>query len=125
MIFWTQDLIDACKRILSQHTVGEFPQALTAISHTPEFRGVTASSLRHAFLRFGEELPSTFLRAEKAAKNTSKFENLLKHTKKGPVSFTQLCDKLDMSPSKVKALVEEAKKQGSRFTLNTTTWASS
>ena len=118
MTNWTKADIKKAIRILSKFPLARYQEAIGQISEELD-REVTSSALRHAFRRFGVEAPSTYS-AQQAptAKSTQepddfqlsdKLKDLHKLTKKKPIPFNDLCDTLDLSPKKLKELIQEAK----------------
>lgn len=105
---------------------------------------ITRDSLKHATLDWRQKPPSQFLpnalyaeaapakapgrhtpppsrsSAKAPAENDNKAEplrRLFAAISKGPTSFAELCDKLDMSPGKTRALVAEAEANGVRISI--------
>lgn len=114
MNIWTDQQVKIARDILGRHPVSQFQRAVEAIGKATG-REVTPAALRGLFLRLGLGAPTSFCKQAPTSKpppnQDSKFADLLKCAKKGPVAFSDLCDKLNMSPGKVKALIEEARSE--------------
>lgn len=113
---WTDAQIKKAQQILSCYPKSRFQEALRAIGKATK-REVTADSLRGAFTRQGLGAPSNYCQDEKDEKATPtklapELDLLVKATKQGPISFSKLCDKLGLPPSKTKAVLDQAKRNG-------------
>src|SRR5438128_1288626 len=105
-IEWNEGRIaDAIKELRRCANIGE---ALTAIGKVVDER-VTRDSLRKAFLRFKKGSPYAYLLKRPNAPTESSDEEMKRFIdviKKGPIAFADICDKLDMAPSKAKAVIK-------------------
>lgn len=139
-MLWTAKQLKTAKAILGRHPKNHFQEALDAISEAMG-REVTGSALRSAFLRETLGPPTSHMReAEPVAEpevDEAAFEDedvagvpvdiesspsilqpspLLQKfiglTKKGPIDFHALCDKLDLPPAKAQKVIDEALKLG-------------
>lgn len=124
---WTKDRIQQIQYILSCYPASRYQEALKAIEKKFR-RPVSAAALRGLFQRQGLDSPTSYCqedsepdlvqeleeRLSKQNSNTkaATFEKLVQLTKRNPIPFDTLCDKLDLSPAKAKALIAEAKKAG-------------
>lgn len=110
MEFWSQNQIDQAIKILSKYPRERYQDAIEKIARVTK-RNVSPSSLRHAFQRLELGPPTSYLVGTTPVEEPApeRFQDLLRLTKKGPILFTTLCDKLDLSPARAKALVEEAR----------------
>lgn len=128
MVVWTEADLRRAKKILSKHTLDQFREAVEEIQRVVG-RDVTAHALRSVFLRHNLGPPSTYCaeaeedesedrRSAEDAEASAQFEpdslmhKLVQASKKGPLVFSDLCDKLDLSPSKTRSLIEEAREMG-------------
>jgi Calcineurin-like phosphoesterase len=122
MDFWTDTQIDKALRILARLPRARYGEALEKIAEATG-REVTGAALRNVFLRLKLGSPCSHMGtklgiAKLAPKAPTKadlpalVQALLKVTKKGPVTFSNLCDQLDLSPTKTKRLLDEAKALG-------------
>lgn len=66
---------------------------------------VPTTEQRRRGVDFGTPLP-------KAVQLDEQMQHLVSLTKKSPVSFSKLCDMLDLSPARVKTLIDESKTRG-------------
>lgn len=105
---------DGLKKILEQHDDVQHMRRVVAPGADPHIDE--------------EEIPPTTRsqRVEPASRTTqptpppvvdSDILRLLEVVKKGPLMFSELCDKLDMSPGKARTLVERASKMGSKVVV--------
>lgn len=124
---WTDAQVKKALKILPRFPVSQYQEAVAAIAKATG-REVTRHSLRNVFDRLGLGAPSSHCKEEpgenddlddevseeKSPKEPDLLQKLqsLVGVKKGPVSFEALCDKLNLSPSKMKALLDEAKAHG-------------
>lgn len=115
---WSDADINKAKKILARHSLQDFSKALAQISKALG-RSVSSGALRAAFHRKGLPAPTTWSASPKPATDgvdgppiTEQLQKLFKLTKRSPMEFSDLCDKLDVSPKKLKALLEEAKSIG-------------
>lgn len=105
---WSKTDLSTAKDILKKHTVSEFQQAVLKISKALK-RPVSGSALRHAFLRASLSTPTSFCKKETAPPLNDEVQRIVDLTRRGPIKFSVLCDKLDLSPNKTRALIEKAK----------------
>ncbi len=118
MSVWTSQQVNTAKAVLKRYTIAEYQEALQEIGKKTG-REVTGSSLRSVFLRLELGPPSSFCKqgteapaeAETIKPATHDVQRLVDLTKKSPISFAALCDKLDLAPRRVRALIEQAGKQ--------------
>jgi hypothetical protein len=124
---WTEENFEVAKRILARH--GLIVSAVGEIAEAVGFP-VTVKSLQGAFSRAGHGAPSQFLnqrapkrdappsprQADEADKDQS-LRALFEAVKRGPVSFVELCDHLDMSPGKARVLIDRAKADGMKLRI--------
>lgn len=100
---------------------------LTTTNDDVSGRADTRQVIAHDFEE-DEAIPPTTRsqRVEPAARDTqaapppvvdADIMRLLEVVKKGPLMFSELCDRLDMSPGKARALVERATKAGSKVVV--------
>ncbi len=122
---WTDAQIKKAQKILGKYPVSQYREAVAAIGKATG-REVTRHSLRNVFDRMGLGAPSLLCKEEEGEDDNTETEGTEKPSpagsdvlqklhslvKKGPVSFETLCDKLDLSPSKMKVLLDEAKAHG-------------
>ena len=111
MMLWTDANVRTAKSILRKYPINRFREAVEEIENALG-REVTPHALRSAFLRRGEGAPSELCRPYESetvvSPSTAPSEmselmlKLVAVTKRGPVDFATLCDKLDLSPSKTK-----------------------
>jgi predicted phosphodiesterase len=131
MFTWTESRLRRAQKILGQYAVSEFRSALAKMSRAFDHE-VSQSALHSAFARNELGAPTSYCKADeelptpaKAAKPAKAFisakaepmnepmQKLIEATKKkAPVSVGDLCDKLDMAPSKLRALIVSARAQG-------------
>lgn len=138
---WTEREVEAAKRILAKHD--DIGDALEEISATVRrcnyealrgaFRTRELGPLRTYLARPGEterrhsregvdlssrdtERPEPLPRAKRVDDPT--IDALLAAVKRGPVTLHDLCDALDVSPSRARALVERARGEGYRVDLD-------
>jgi hypothetical protein len=106
---WTPQIIQSIKKILSDSVT--LSQALGRISKEHKFP-CTDSALDSAFKRAGEAPPRTFLKVlVDTAEPTEPIKRLFQLAKKGS-KFAEVCDAMDLSPKRVKGLIEEAWRLG-------------
>lgn len=119
MILWTDANVRKAKSILRKYPVSKFREAVAELEKALG-REVTPHALRSAFLRLEEGPPSDYCKKEDAAEDSEvaihlpseAMQKFLALSKKGPIGFAELCDKLDMSPTKTRTLIDEARKLG-------------
>ncbi len=123
MTLWTDADILKSKAILKKYPLDRYQDALKAIGKALK-RTVTTDSLRNAFVRNKEAPPSSFCAdyAEEEAteedaspSELSELAKRLVSCAKKPVSLEALCDKMGLSPSKVKDLISEVRAAGVRL----------
>lgn len=127
MLSWTDADVLKAQEILREYTVEEYHEAVRKISKVLR-RPVTPGALRSAFLRKSAGPPTSYCQdpeldelvteepeADEDDEADAALEHLVKLTKKHPISFVDLCDKMDLSPKKAKALIAEAKGKGFRL----------
>lgn len=131
-MLWTRKHLGAAKAILGRYSRAQFQEALAEISETTG-REVSGSALRSVFLRERLGPPTSYMLApedvEDDAEVTSEapvmesksilepsqmLTKFIALTKKGPIDFHTLCDKLNLPPSKTKQIIDDAEKQGVR-----------
>jgi len=122
---WTDEQIKKAKRILRRTTIDRFQDAVQEIE-SETGRDVTAASLRGLFLRMELGPPTSYCKPSAAAQRDAEeqaeasegghlkpdLQKLFKIAKREPVGFSDLCDKMDLSPSKTRGLIEEARGLG-------------
>jgi predicted phosphodiesterase len=118
MIFWTDGDLRTAKAILKKYSVKDFRGAVSEIESALD-RAVTPHALRSVFLRNELGPPSGYCMGEEEDDESevditdpTNIEKLVKLMKKGPIGFSELCDKLDLPPSKTRQLVDQAKEMG-------------
>lgn len=118
-IFWTDGDLRTAKAILKKYSVRDFRGAVSEIESALD-RAVTPHALRSVFLRNELGPPSGYCMGEEDETETedqveadpTNIEKLVKLMKKGPIGFSELCDKLDLPPSRTRQLVDQAKEMG-------------
>lgn len=116
---WTKKELAKAQSILKRYPLSEFQTALQEISLALG-RNITDSALRHAFVRRGFESPSLYCKSDPVSVTPEKSEypygadiaRLVAVVKKGPTKFSELCDRLDLSPAKTRDLLEKARSTG-------------
>lgn len=122
---WTEEQLKTAKKVLRKTSIDDFQGALDEIGRQTG-RDVTASALRSVFLREGLGPPTSYCRpseedqarAEEEADSVSPLPDSVSRMvaftrgKRGPIPFHELCDKLDMSPSRTKEIIQEAHARG-------------
>lgn len=123
MSLWTDADVLKAQEILRKYPLHRYAEAIREIQRALK-RVVTPGALRSVFLRKEVGPPTSFCcddeetgegseyKAEAEETLDEELEQLVKFTKKGPISFSSLCDKMDMSPKRTKALIEEARGMG-------------
>lgn len=127
MSLWTDVDVSKAQDILRKYPTHRYAEAVREIQRVLK-RSVTPGALRSAFLRKSEGPPTSYCYEEEGeasepsiddevteAPLDEELEKLVKFTKKGAISFSALCDKMDLSPKKTKALIEEARGMGFRL----------
>lgn len=137
MSSWTDADVTKAQAILRKYPKDRFHAALKEISRTLK-RSVTPGALRSAFLRKevgpptsycmqdGDEVddesvdfkPPVDVDETSSAKRKVQDElmqRLVAATKKGPITFEALCDKMGLPPGKTKALIADAREMGIRL----------
>lgn len=116
---WTEEQIRLAQHILRRYPLSRFRDAVEAIEKATGRSSVTPHALRSVFLRMGLGPPSTYCKDEASTPATKdilnpsdKVQKLVAVTKKRPLTFAEICDKLDLSPSKTKVVIEEARSLG-------------
>lgn len=134
-IHWTPSLVKSATKILSRTSIDRIDAALEEISEIADAE-VSIHALIAAFRRNGLDNPHSYCKLktvktriarvsdEKEAdeEKAGDLENvhmqrLFKFTKKDVLNFSDLCDKMDMSPTKLKTLIAQAKEQGMRLNV--------
>ncbi len=119
-ISWNETNLKKAQKILSKYSRFEYQKALDKISLTFGVDDVSHDRLRSAFLRNGLESPIEYC-AQSINPNSKKqtlsseiqsLVDIIKGKRKGPTLFSDLCDKLDLSPTKTKNLLAKAKEAG-------------
>lgn len=129
-MLWTRKHLAAAKAILGRYSRAQFQEALAEISETTG-REVTGSALRSVFLRERLGPPTSYMLAPEEVEPEITSEDdapvmesksilepsqmltkFIALTKKGPIDFHTLCDKLNLPPAKAKKVIEDAEKQG-------------
>lgn len=115
---WTKSDLRTAQKLLRRYHIAHFQEALQELS-TELGRIVTGNALRHAFQRNELGPPSSFCqqweKAESAELPTHQdplVGKLVDATKRSPIKFSDLCDRLNMSPTKTKELIERASQLG-------------
>lgn len=122
MSSWTDADVQKAQNILRKYPLSQFRDAVEAIEKALK-REVTPHALRSAFLRKEVGPPSSFclpdeeddtdeLESEEEEAENPLLKKLLSVTRREPLGFSDLCDKLDLSPARLKSLIAEARKQG-------------
>jgi hypothetical protein len=117
MSLWTATQVRRAQRILRKYHVTKFREALDEIGRALDME-VTPNALYSAFRRRKLGSPSAFCKqkAEPAGPPVTvpdaATQKLIALTRREPVPFSTLCDKLDMAPSKVRSLIEKATASG-------------
>jgi UDP-2,3-diacylglucosamine pyrophosphatase LpxH len=110
---WSGKDLEAAKKILARcATIDEALPELSRLRGAP----VTTDRLRGAFNRADQQGPSYYLRG--GVSEDSRMVELVKLVRSGPVKFGDLCDKLDLSPSRARSLISAARARGSRFRVD-------
>jgi len=115
---WTKSDVAKAQRILKRHHVAHFQEALQEISVVLG-REITSAALRGLFQRRRLGPPSSFCKQweeESQPANLKQMDplqaKLVEVTRKGPIQFSALCDKLNLSPSKTRELIGKARQAG-------------
>ena len=120
---WNETQIKRALKILGRTPVSRYREALERISALVG-QPVTSDALGSAFIRHKLSSPTSYCIREEAQESDvqqpaaqispklDRTKRLYELIKRGPVSLADLCDKLDLSPSKTKTLIEEAQTQG-------------
>ena len=116
MSLWSAGQIRRVQGILRKHHVTKFHEALEEISVALK-REVTSDALYAAFSRRKLGAPSAFCKQKTEAAPTPTtpdplMQRLVQLSRREPISFSSLCDKLDMAPTKVQALIKRAQDEG-------------
>ena len=109
-MLWTDAHVKQAKTILGKYPVSQFRSALLEVERVIK-RPVTLDSLHKAFTRRGLETPTHYCSKDAHNPETARpelLDKLFKVVKKGPIAFSELCDKLDLSPARTKELIQEA-----------------
>jgi len=122
--FWTVETVERAKAILGQHS--KLADACRAMEAEFKFP-ITPDGMRGAFTRHKAPSPANFLKrpsvtskpapaspVETAAPNlpVEDIRILMAAVKRGPVPFADLCDQMDMSPSRLRMLISQAREGG-------------
>jgi predicted phosphodiesterase len=114
---WTDsDIATACA-ILRSHTVADYSAALASIRAGTGKPNMTEASLRAVFRRRKLAPPTSHCREAVATSSPTTeahdyVAELVKLTKKKPVTFEELCDKLDLSPTATRRVMADAQARG-------------
>jgi predicted phosphodiesterase len=118
---WSDTDLRRAKIILGKYPVSRFREAVTEIERALG-REVTAHALRSVFLRNDLGPPSSYCLEDvfdedgaeevTAVRVPTLIEKLVQLTKRGPMEFQDMCDKLDLSPSKTRGLIVQAREMG-------------
>lgn len=131
MSSWTDADVQKAQGILGKYPVEQYSKAVREISRALR-RSVTPGALRSAFLRKEVGSPTSFCQSDDflppsyepassrrpvdvSEESPDAEAQLIQLTKKAAVSFAELCDKLDLSPKKVKALIDKTRAKGFRL----------
>ncbi len=108
---WTTNKLNTARKIVSKHS--DIDSAIKEISNALGKR-CTFIQIDNAFKRYGLPTPKSLLKkeAQSPLEPGDSVKRLYQLTKKKPLPFSLLCDKFDMSPSKMKAVIEEARSFG-------------
>lgn len=112
MSYWNSDRAQAAFDIVSKST--DLDYAIQQIE-AKVGRRVTRDSLQKVFRRNGLPAPTDALgtRAESQGSDKAEtFARLVALIRKGPVDVARLCDRLDLSPKRLRALIARAQEQG-------------
>lgn len=117
MMKWsTAEVTQATKILARSSSVAEAINTMQA-----KFKErITYDSLRNAFVRAGLDTPQSFLgqpeprpeKEPKPEKGNITIETIVRLTRKSPLSFSDLCDRLDISPKRLRGLLDQAKAEG-------------
>ena len=113
---WKKADISKAQKILKRYHVAHFQEALNEVSEALG-REVTGAALRGLFLRRKLGPPSSFCKQwEQSEPSLPSYSpmvgKLVEATKRGPVKFSDLCDKLNLSPAKTKELIQQSRQAG-------------
>lgn len=120
MATWDEKELDVILGILRKHEVAEYQTALKKISQKLK-RDVNKDILFSLFRRRNLSSPTSYCKAGEDADTENTAENVTVSdahrklhdlVKRKPMKFSELCDKLDLSPSKTHSLIKEAKELG-------------
>lgn len=115
---WTVDDLKKAQAVLKRFSTSAeaIPEISKALGRT-----VTYQALRGAFRRAGRRIgeflapPSRETPDLGPPTQDALMAQLVKAVRGGPIKFAALCDKLDLSPARTRALLEQARKGGSRL----------
>lgn len=134
-MLWTSKQLSQAKAILGRYPRTRFQEALGAISEATG-REVTGSALRSVFLREQLGPPTGFMQdepdetgsevvdddvtppeaepieSESILQPSPILQKFIALTRKGPVDFHTLCDKLNLPPSKTQKVIDDALRLG-------------
>jgi predicted phosphodiesterase len=126
MSMWTKKQLAAAKAVLRQFSKNEYRKAVEEISNRVG-REVTEAALRSVFLRESLGPPTSHMRpptvdtsnegedegaSESILQPSPLLAEFIRIAKKGPINFHNLCDKLDLPPSKAQKVIDDALKLG-------------
>ena len=131
MVVWTGADLRRAKEILRKYPLSRFRDAVEEIQRSIG-RDVTAHALRSVFLRHELGPPSTYCAEDdetvendngevdenEEEESSDQFDpgsplhKLVQVSRRGPIGFADLCDKLDLSPSKARGLIDQAREMG-------------
>lgn len=121
MKFWTKERLKIAHAVVRRHPRGRFADALKEVCSTLG-ADVSAGALRRAFRRYDLPPPGKLGArgggASKRAKPAAELSaddlvaGVLRYTKREPVEFLALCERLDHSPNTVRAAIQNAQNAG-------------
>lgn len=115
---WSKNDLKKAQRTLKRYHVANFQEALQELSSVLG-RPITGGALRAAFQRNRLGPPSSFCKQWESSAVPAETPHtdpvigkLVELTKRGPIRFSELCDRMNLSPSKTRDLVQRAKQSG-------------
>lgn len=117
MQLWSTAQVNQAKKILRKYPVTRYAAALDEISQKLD-REVTSNALHGAFRRQGLGAPSAFCKQKEEVATAEPgttdplMQKLVALSRRTPIGFAALCDKLDLAPARVKSLIERAAQEG-------------
>lgn len=115
---WSKNDLKKAQRTLRRYHVANFQDALQELSSVLG-RPITGGALRAAFQRNRLGPPSSFCKQWESAATPAETPHtdpaigkLVELTKRGPLRFSDLCDRMNLSPSRTRELVQRAKQSG-------------